>query len=246
MEDNRIEVSSSADTMLRVGIVAAAIIGVGGIMYLLGGAPPDSNQSVLGTAAGVDQSENSPTRTGAQRDMNSRRAEVDKALKDVDFTKNKYQIEFDTTLGKIKLDLYPDVAPEHCRNIIGLTKIGFYDGILFHRVIKNFVCQAGDPLGNGTGGPGYTIDAEFNNKPHVAGTLSMARKGGDNNSAGSQFFICLGRVPHLDKQYTVFGQTADEESLKNVLKFNSVETGAGDRPTKDIKINKARVIVTKK
>jgi cyclophilin family peptidyl-prolyl cis-trans isomerase len=127
-----------------------------------------------------------------------------------------------------------------------LTKIGYYDGIIFHRVIKDFVCQAGDPLGDGTGGPGYTIDAEFSNKPHVAGTLSMARKGGDDNSGGSQFFICLGRVPHLDKQYTVYGQTADDASLKNVMKFNSVATGAGDRPKEEIKINKARVIVTKK
>ena len=177
--------------------------------------------------------------------MANRKAEVEKAQQTLDFNKNKYQLVLDTSMGKITLDMYPDVAPGHCRNIIGLAKIGFYDGIIFHRVIKDFVCQVGCPLGNGTGGPGYTIKAEFSDRPHNAGTLSMARTS-DPNSAGSQFFICLGRVPHLDKQYTVFGQTADEDSLKNVLKFNSIKTGAGDRPVDEVKINKATVIVTPK
>lgn len=177
--------------------------------------------------------------------MNNRRAEVDKALENVDFEKNTYQIQLDTTLGKITLDLYPDVAPGHCRNIIGLSKIGFYDGVIFHRVIKDFVCQGGCPLGTGTGGPGYQIKAEFNDKKHVAGTLSMARSQSPD-SGGSQFFICLGRVPHLDNQYTVFGQTADDDSLANVLKFNAVKTGQGDRPVEEIKIKSAKVLETAK
>ncbi|MDG2358785.1 MAG: peptidylprolyl isomerase, partial [Planctomycetaceae bacterium] len=132
----------------------------------------------------------------------NRRAEVDEALADVDFDVNTYQIEFETTAGKMLLDLYPDVAPGHAKNIIGLTKIGYYDGIIFHRVIKDFVIQVGCPNGTGTGGPGYTIDAEFNEILHESGILSMARTS-DPNSAGSQFFICMGRVPHLDRQYTV-------------------------------------------
>jgi peptidyl-prolyl cis-trans isomerase B (cyclophilin B) len=177
--------------------------------------------------------------------MNSRRAEVDKALESVDFEKNTYQIQFETTLGEITLDLYPDVAPGHCRNIIGLTKIGFYDGIIFHRVISGFVCQAGCPQGTGTGGPGYQIKAEFNDKPHVAGTLSMARSQSPD-SGGSQFFICLGRVPNLDKQYTVFGQTADDDSLATVMKFNSIRTGPSDRPVEEVSIKSAKVIETAK
>jgi peptidyl-prolyl cis-trans isomerase B (cyclophilin B) len=175
----------------------------------------------------------------------NRRAEVDAALEDVDFDRNTYQVEFDTTAGKILVDVYPDVAPGHSRNLIGLAKIGFYDGIIFHRVIPGFVIQAGCPDGRGTGGPGYTIKAEFNDRLHEAGILSMARTS-DPNSAGSQFFICMGRVPHLDRQYTVFGKTADDESLKNALSIGDVQTGAGDRPEDDVTINSARVVVTAK
>ncbi len=175
----------------------------------------------------------------------NRRADVDVALEDVDFDKNIYQVEFDTTAGKILVDVYPDVAPGHSRNLIGLAKIGFYDGIIFHRVIPGFVIQAGCPDGRGTGGPGYTIKAEFNDRLHEAGILSMARTS-DPNSAGSQFFICMGRVPHLDRQYTVFGKTADDESLNNALSIGDVQTGAGDRPIDDVTINSARVVVTAK
>ena len=170
----------------------------------------------------------------------NRKAEVDAALADVDFQKNDYQVVFETTMGDIRLDLWPDVAPGHVRNLIGLAKIGYYDGVIFHRVIKGFVIQGGDPTGTGTGGPGYTIDAEFNERLHEPGTLSMARTS-DPNSAGSQFFLCLERVPHLDNQYTAFGQTADEESLAVVRKIGAVKTGGQDRPVQEVKINKARV-----
>jgi len=175
----------------------------------------------------------------------NRKAEVEAAIADVDFEKNQYQIEFQTTQGQITLDLYPDVAPGHCRNIIGLTRIGFYDGIIFHRVIKDFVIQAGCPQGVGTGGPGYQIPAEFNDKLHVAGTLSMARTS-DPDSAGSQFFLCLGRVPHLDNGYTVFGQTADDSSTEVVMKLGATRTGANDRPVSREAIESAKVLVTPK
>lgn len=174
----------------------------------------------------------------------SRRAEVDKALQDVDFAKNVYQVEFDTTMGRITLDLYPDLAPGHVKNIIGLTKIGFYDGIIFHRVIDGFVIQAGCPYGNGTGGPGYTIPAEFNATRHVPGILSMARTN-DPDSAGSQFFLCVGDAGFLDNKYTVFGKTADEESLQNVLKIGKVPV-RNERPITDVKIKHARVVVKPK
>ena len=172
----------------------------------------------------------------------SRRAEVDQALADVDFAKNKYQVVLDTTMGNIRLDVYPDVAPGHAKNLIGLAKIGFYDGIIFHRVIPGFVCQVGCPEGTGTGGPGYRVPAEFNSKLHEAGVLSMARTS-DPNSAGSQFFICLGRVPHLDREYTVFGKTADQPSLDIVLKIGAVKTDSGDRPLQPVKIKTAKVEV---
>lgn len=173
----------------------------------------------------------------------SKRKEVDQALEGVDFAKKKYQVAFDTSMGKIVLDLWPDVAPGHCRNLIGLAKIGFYDNVTFHRVIDGFVIQGGCPKGNGTGGPGYNVNAEFNTRKHEAGVLSMARTS-DPNSAGSQFFLCLGRVPHLDNQYTGFGKAADPSSLDVILAIGKVDTDDGDRPVQAVTINKASVIET--
>jgi cyclophilin family peptidyl-prolyl cis-trans isomerase len=174
----------------------------------------------------------------------NRRAEVDTALKTVDFAKHRYQVKYETNHGTMTLDLWPDVAPGHCQNIIGLTKIGFYDGITVHRIIDGFVIQFGCPNGNGTGGPGYTIKQEFNHKLHEAGVLSMARTN-DPNSAGSQVFLCLGRVPHLDKQYTAFGKTADQSSLDVLLKIGKSKTDGSDRPVQPVMIIKGTVIETK-
>ena len=166
------------------------------------------------------------------------REKVDKVNEDIDFDKNKYQVLFKTSMGDITLDMYSDIAPGHCRNILGLVGSGFYDGIIFHRVISGFVIQAGCPQGQGTGGPGYQIDQEFNDTKHVAGILSMARTA-DPNSGGSQFFLCLGDVASLDNQYTVFGKTADDESLKVLMSIGAVTTQPGDRPVEDVTIEKA-------
>ncbi len=118
----------------------------------------------------------------------------------------------ETKFGNIELKFFPDVAPIHVNNFIELAKKGFYDGSTFHRVIPGFMIQGGDPNSknpdkskHGMGGPGYTIKAEFNDKKHKRGTLSMARAQ-DPNSAGSQFFICVADASFLDKQYTVFGE----------------------------------------
>jgi peptidyl-prolyl cis-trans isomerase B (cyclophilin B) len=118
----------------------------------------------------------------------------------------------ETKLGNIELKFFPDVAPNHVKNFIELAQKGFYDGTAFHRVIPGFMIQGGDPNSkqpdkskHGQGGPGYTIKAEFNNKPHKRGTLSMARAA-HPDSAGSQFFICVADSSFLNKQYTVFGE----------------------------------------
>ena len=118
----------------------------------------------------------------------------------------------ETRLGNIELKFFPEVAPNHVKNFIDLAKKGFYDGTTFHRVIPKFMIQGGDPNSknpdkskHGTGGPGYTIKAEFNDKPHKRGTLSMARAQSPD-SAGCQFFICVADSPFLNKQYTVFGE----------------------------------------
>ncbi|MBL9122889.1 MAG: peptidylprolyl isomerase [Planctomycetaceae bacterium] len=173
------------------------------------------------------------------------KADVQAAQKDLDFEKNDYQIVLDTSLGPITLDLDPQVAPGHVKNMLGLAKIGFYDGVIFHRVIKGFMIQGGCPDGIGTGGPGYTIPAEFNATPHEAGVVSMARTS-DPNSAGSQFFICLGRHTHLDRQYTAFGRTADAESLAVVRQIGDVPTGGNDQPRTPVTINSARVVAKAK
>ena len=171
----------------------------------------------------------------------NRKPEVDAEAAKLDFSKNDYQIVLDTNMGKITLDMLADEAPGHVKNLLGLAKIGFYDGVTFHRIISGFMIQGGCPDGNGTGGPGYTIKAEFNKNKHLPGVLSMARTN-DPNSAGSQFFICLGEVSQLDGQYTVFGRTADAESLAVVKQIGAVSTGAQDRPTKPVVIEKATVV----
>lgn len=171
----------------------------------------------------------------------NRKPEVEAEAAKLDFAKNDYQLVLDTNAGKITLNMLPDVAPGHVKNMLGLANIKFYDGLTFHRVINGFMIQGGCPSGNGTGGPGYTIDAEFNNTKHEPGVLSMARTT-DPNSAGSQFFICLEAQPGLDGQYTVFGRTADAESLAVVKKIGAVATGAQDLPTEPVVIETAAVV----
>lgn len=125
----------------------------------------------------------------------------------------KTEAVIDTKFGKIKIKFFPDVAPNHVDNFIKLANEGFYDGTIFHRVIPNFMIQGGDPITKdpskkaqfGTGGPGKYLKAEFNKLPHKRGTLSMARSA-HPDSAGSQFFICVADAPHLNGQYTVFGE----------------------------------------
>ena len=124
-------------------------------------------------------------------------------------------VELKTNRGNMKLKLFPDLAPKHCYNFKKLANSGFYDGTTFHRIIPNFMIQGGDILSrdgskknDGTGSPGWTVEAEFNDNKHRKGILSMARSS-DPNSAGSQFFICHADAPHLDGKYTVFGEVVE-------------------------------------
>jgi peptidyl-prolyl cis-trans isomerase B (cyclophilin B) len=131
--------------------------------------------------------------------------------------------------GKIEIEFYPDAAPKTVDNFIKLSRKGFYNGLTFHRVEPGFVVQGGDPNGNGSGGPGYTIPAEFNSHPHLRGTVAMARAE-DPNSAGSQFYICLAPAPFLDGKYTVFGQVTSGMDVVDGIKI-------GDK-MKSVKIKK--------
>lgn len=118
--------------------------------------------------------------------------------------------------GKVIAELRPDLAPNHVARIKELTREGFYDGIVFHRVIDGFMAQTGDPTGTGRGGSGQNLDAEFSSEKHIRGTLSMARAA-DPNSADSQFFIMFDESPHLDNNYTVFGKVT--KGMENVDKI---------------------------
>jgi cyclophilin family peptidyl-prolyl cis-trans isomerase len=169
----------------------------------------------------------------------NRKSEVEAAQKTLEFNTKDYQAELITSKGPIRLTFFPDVAPGHVKNFLGLARIGFYNGGTFHRVIKGFMIQGGCPEGTGTGGPGYNINAEFNATPHEPGVLSMARTS-DPNSAGSQFFICLDRHKHLDRQYTAFGKVADAESLATVRAIGDVQT-RNDRPVEKVSIQSVTV-----
>lgn len=146
--------------------------------------------------------------------------------------------------GVIKAELYPEIAPITVENFVKLTREGFYDGLIFHRVIPGFMIQGGDPTGTGMGGPGHTIKGEFrmngvvNNLKHERGVLSMARSMMPN-SAGSQFFIMHKTSPHLDGQYAAFGRVI--EGIEVVDEIASTKTGAQDRPVQEQKMKKVTV-----
>jgi cyclophilin family peptidyl-prolyl cis-trans isomerase len=125
-----------------------------------------------------------------------------------------------TTKGDVVIDLRPDLAPGHVARIKELVRQGFYDGVVFHRVIDGFMAQTGDPTGTGMGGSGKKLKAEFNKEPHVRGTVSMARAQ-DPNSGDSQFFICFGDARFLDNQYTAWGKVS--AGMENVDKIKRGE-----------------------
>ncbi len=151
-----------------------------------------------------------------------------------------------TSEGEMTVEFWPEVAPGHVENFKNLAKKGFYDGTCFHRVIKGFMIQGGDPLTKdesaknrwGTGGPGYQIKAEFNDKAHVRGVLSMARSN-DPDSAGSQFFICHGNPGFLDRQYTAFGRLIKGDDVLEKIATTSIQPG--DRPTKRMAVESIQI-----
>ncbi len=183
------------------------------------------------TACKEDKEKSQPKSSHAKEAVSSKKADSETPVKKTKSPKEKMSTDqtkyapptidevgdpmevavIETDLGNIIVEFYPDIAPLHVANFKKLAKAGFYDGTTFHRVLPGFVIQGGcpntknsNPNDDGMGGPGYKVKAEFNEHLHEKGILSMARSG-DPNSAGSQFFICLGRVQHLDNKYTVFG-----------------------------------------
>lgn len=152
----------------------------------------------------------------------------------------------ETNFGNIEFKLLPELAPEHVRNFTKLAQSGFYDGTLFHRVIPSFMIQGGDPNTKdpnlksswGMGGPGYTINAEFNSRSHLRGIISMARSQ-DPNSAGSQFFIVTSDSAFLDREYTVFGEVTAGMDVAD--KIVSLPRDGNDCPQEEAKMNKVGI-----
>jgi peptidylprolyl isomerase len=139
----------------------------------------------------------------------------------------------ETSKGPVTVEMRPDLAPNHCARIKELARQGFYDGVVFHRVIEGFMAQTGDPTGSGMGGSGQKLRAEFNEEPHVRGTVSMARAQ-SSGSADSQFFICFGDATFLDGQYTVWGRVVEGMNNVNTIK-------RGEPPANPDKIVSMRV-----
>ncbi len=136
---------------------------------------------------------------------------------------SKAIVTLKTSEGIIKFKFYPQDAPKTVHRFVELIQQGFYNNLSFHRVVPGFVIQGGDPAGNGTGGSGQKLAAEFNNRQHVEGTVAMARSQ-DPNSADSQFYICLGTLPHLDRNYTVFGQVIEGMDVVKRIKMGDKMT----------------------
>jgi peptidyl-prolyl cis-trans isomerase B (cyclophilin B) len=208
--------------ILKLFLVSIFTLGV----FLVGcSAKPKENVENLNPNTGTNNTSSSPTEKGVN-------------------DKNPIAtIQMDN--GKtVKIELFPEIAPNTVRNFINLANSKFYDGLLFHRVIPGFMIQGGDPSGNGTGGPDYTIYGEFNTNgfvnplKHTRGVISMARSK-EKNSAGSQFFIMHKDYPSLDGEYAAFGNTI--EGIEVIDEIAQVETGANDKPVKEVKIKSITV-----
>jgi len=145
----------------------------------------------------------------------------------------------DVPTGRVVIEMRPDLAPKHVAQIKELTRRGFYDGVVFHRVIDGFMAQTGDPTGTGSGGSGKKIPAEFSSEKHVRGTVSMARAQ-DPNSADSQFFICFAPAPFLDGKYTIWGKVVSGmEHIDAIKKGDANRNGQVSNPDKIIKMQVA-------
>jgi peptidyl-prolyl cis-trans isomerase B (cyclophilin B) len=180
----------------------------------------------LGLTAGFGQNEKKETKT-------------EPAKQEQKTVSNNEVAVIKTSAGEMTVEFWTDVAPKTVENFKTLAKKGFYDGTAFHRIIKGFMVQGGDPLTKdpsaearwGTGDPGYKIKAEFNDKPHVKGVLSMARSA-NPDSAGSQFFICLDAASHLDRKYTAFGKVTKGMDVLEAIGNTPVTASASGEPSK--------------
>ncbi|MDP7164590.1 MAG: peptidylprolyl isomerase [Alphaproteobacteria bacterium] len=157
----------------------------------------------------------------------------------VDAAELENTLYLDLEYGRVVIEMRPDLAPGHVARIKELVRQGFYDGVVFHRVIEGFMAQTGDPTGTGSGGSGQRLKAEFNDEPHVRGTLSMARTRSPD-SADSQFFIVFEAAPFLDRQYTVWGQVSEGmEFVDKIKKGSKSDNGSVEDPDHIVRLQVA-------
>lgn len=174
---------------------------------------------------------------GSNKNTQNTKPEAAPKVADVSNKRNSIAL-FETSKGNIRIELFEDKAPVTTKNFIDLANKGFYNGVIFHRVIDNFMIQGGDPKGTGTGGPGYTIPDEFHSDlKHAEGVISMANAG--PNTGGSQFFITLRATPWLDNKHAVFGKVI--EGMDVVKTIGKVKTNSQDKPLEDVVIKKITI-----
>lgn len=183
------------------------------------------------------------------KEISEYKAKVEKLWPDIVFEKDGKKVEYvakvETDFGNMEIEFFTDAAPNHARSFICLAKAGYFDGLKFHRCLKDFMIQGGCPLGTGTGGPGYCLKPEFNSKDHVRGVLSAARAQPED-SAGSQFFLCHGNPSFLNGKYTAFGKVT--KGMEVVDKIVDQEMGPGgdgamSAPIKPIYMKKVTIVV---
>jgi peptidyl-prolyl cis-trans isomerase B (cyclophilin B) len=223
----------------RLVIIALLVVAAA---YIFIASNPPSKEGEHPVAA-AQPAANQPGAQPAQPQANS--GDVSAAKKQYDkppemkIDKNKtYIATIETDAGTMVAELYPKIAPQTVNSFVFLAKEGFYDNVIFHRVIPGFMIQGGDPTGTGSGGPGYTLPAEFNDTKHERGILSMARTQ-DPNSAGSQFFVMHAAYPSLDGKYTVFGKVTKGEEV--IDKIVSAPRDGNDRPNEPVKIKTIKI-----
>jgi peptidyl-prolyl cis-trans isomerase B (cyclophilin B) len=204
--------------LLAIAAVVAVVLGV--LLFTQCSVSESESTQDAGTAETIDELDD-------QQDVTPTEPEEEPVFTPTYEPNGDEVAVIETGKGTIKLELFAEDAPNHVASFVELAQDGFYDGTTFHRVEPGFVVQGGDPYSKtgegppGTGGPGYTIDAEFNSRQHLEGTLAMARAM-DPNSAGSQFYICLAPQPSLDGQYTVFGQVTEGMDVVNQIAVGDV------------------------
>ncbi|EKE00065.1 MAG: peptidylprolyl isomerase [uncultured bacterium] len=233
--------------MIILGIAFIVILVLAGIFALKNikgskGAKTESNQTQESSASNKDSQVESAT----SQTTDTAKKQYAKAPDMILETSKTYQAVLKTSKGDITLDLFADKMPITVNNFVFLAKEGFYDGTKFHRIIKDFMIQGGDPLGTGAGGPGYRFADEPFEGEYIAGTLAMANAGPNTN--GSQFFIMHGKVD-LPKSYTIFGKVADEAGMEVVDAIATTEvvsnpqTGENSKPVEDVVVSSVSIIV---